>query len=314
MHPRFDDLPDSSAWSFFGPDDRRGTINFLTPARVAAAAGLIRTGERFGLDHPVNAFEPYPTGTRPPTRHHVFQNNEFHRDDWLDSFYLQSTSQLDSLRHIGQPGHGFYNGQSPDTDALGIHHWAGTGIAGRGVLLDVARHLGATYDCETTVVLDAPLLDEIAAAQGVTFGGGDMLLLRTGWAGNYIAKDPAGRAEFNQRNRSPGLAQRTATLRWLWDHEIALVASDTPAVEADPVIDSDFRGPDDRPPPRGVDHAGMLHRPLIALLGMAMGELWKLDELAEACAADGRWDFFLTVKPLHLVGGVGSPPNAMAIR
>ena len=65
---------------------------------------------------------------------------------------------------------------------------------------------------------------------------------------------------------------------------------------------------------RGVDHSGMLHRPLIALLGMAMGELWKLDELAEACAADGVYDFFVTCKPLNIVGAVGSPPNAIAIK
>lgn len=320
MEPLFDDLADAtppwSSWSLFGADDRRGTINLLTPTRVAAAARLIRTGERFGLDHPVNAFEPYPTGTRPPTRHHVFANNEFHRDDWLDSFYLQSTSQLDSLRHIGHPVHGFYNGRSPDSAELGIHHWASTGIAGRGVLLDVAGWFAATgrdYDCETTVVLQAALLDEIAAHQGVTFDGGDLLLLHTGWAANYVAKTPAERIEFNARNRSPGLAQRTATLRWLWDHEVALVASDTPAVEADPVGESDFRDPADRPPDRGVDHSGMLHRPLIALLGMAMGELWKLDELAAHCAATGRYDFFLTCKPLNIPGGVGSPPNAIAI-
>jgi kynurenine formamidase len=319
VEPSFDDLADASppytSWSFFGRSDRRGTINHLTPERVAAAARLIRTGEQFGLDHPVNAFEPYPTGTRPPTRHHVFQNNELHRDDWLDSFYLQSTSQLDSLRHIGHPVHGFYNGQSPDTESLGIHHWASTGIAGRGVLLDVARYFAATgrpYDCETTVVLDAPVLDEIATRQGVSFAGGDLLLLRTGWAGNYVAKSLPERVEFNTRNRSPGLAQRTETLRWLWDHEIALVASDTPAVEADPVIDSDFRTPGERPPPRGVNHSGMLHRPLIALLGMAMGELWNLDDLAAHCAATSRYDFFVTCKPLNIPGGVGSPPNAIA--
>ncbi|WP_285680265.1 cyclase family protein [Actinoplanes sp. NBRC 103695] len=363
----FDDLADASppysSWSFFGADDRRGTINLLTPARVAAAAKLIRTGEQLGLDYAVNAFEPYPTGTRPPTQHHVFANNEFHRDDWLDSFYLQSTSQLDSLRHIGHPAHGFYNGQSPDSSELGIHRWADTGIAGRGVLLDVAGYFaaagrgplsaaggrrplsaaggpeplpaaggpeplpaaggreldapfsaaaGSDYDCETTVTLEAALLDEIAAHQGVTFDGGDLLLLHTGWAANYVAKTPEERVEFNTRNRSPGLAQRTSTLRWLWDHEIALVASDTPAVEADPVGESDFRGPADRPPDRGVDHSGMLHRPLIALLGMAMGELWKLDELAARCAATGRYDFFLTCKPLNIPGGVGSPPNAIA--
>jgi len=80
------------------------------------------------------------------------------------------------------------------------------------------------------------------------------------------------------------------------------------------VLESDFRVPGERPPERGVNHSGMLHRPLIALLGMAMGELWKLDDLAADCAQDGRYDFFLTCKPLNIPGGVGSPPNAMALK
>jgi kynurenine formamidase len=323
---RYDDLltgrVPGAAWDVFGADDQLGTINLLTPQRVAAAARLIRTGRRFNLDYPINAFEPYPTGTRRATEHHMFANNEFHRDDWVDSFYLQSTSQLDALRHIGHPVHGFYGGLSTqdnneDSTALGIHHWAEAGIAGRGVLLDVPRFFaaeGRPYDCEQTIALDANDLDAIAAAQGVTWHGGDMLLLRTGWAENYVAKTVDERIEFNRRNRSPGLAQRESVLRWLWDHEIALVAGDNPAVEADPVLESDFRTAHDRPPPRGVDHSGMLHRPLIALLGMAMGELWKLDELAADCAADGVYEFFLTCKPLNLPGGVGSPPNALAIK
>jgi len=324
--PRYDDLATAavpgSSWEVFGRDDQLGTINLLTPDRVAAAARLVRTGRRFNLDYPINAFEPYPTGTRPPTRHHVFANNPLHRDDWLDSFYLQSTSQLDSLRHIGHPRYGFYNGLSIEDNneqsiRLGIQNWAQVGIAGRGVLLDVPRFFareGRPYDCEQTIVIDDATLDAMAQAQGVTWHGGDILLLRTGWAENYVAKSTAQRQEFNRRNRSPGLAQRESTLRWLWDHEIALVASDTPAVEADPVVGTELRTPDDQPPEKGVDHSGMLHRPLIALLGMAMGELWKLDELAEDCARDGRYDFFLTCKPLNIPGGVGSPPNAMALK
>jgi kynurenine formamidase len=324
--PTYDELAAAevagSSWDVFGRDDQLGTVNFLTPERVAAAARLVRTGRRFGLDYPVNAFEPYPTGTRPRTEHHIFANNEFHRDDWLDSFYLQSTSQLDSLRHIGHPEHGFYGGlpaagNNENSTSLGIHNWARSGIAGRGVLLDVPRFFareGRPYDCEQTIALDDVTLDAVARSQGVTWQGGDMLLLRTGWAENYTAKSAEERVEFNKRNKSPGLAQRESVVRWLWDHEIALVAGDNPAVEADPVTESDFRSADDRPPERGVDHSGMLHRPLIALLGMALGELWKLDDLAADCAADGVHEFFLTCKPLNLVGGVGSPPNALALK
>lgn len=324
--PTYDELasarPPHSSWDVFGRDDEVGTINLLTPERVVAAAGLIRAGRRFNLDYPVNAFEPYPTGTRPATRHEVFANNEFHRDDWLDSFYLQSTSQVDSLRHIGHPAHGFYNGLSAtdntaDSTRLGIHRWAESGIVGRGVLLDVSRFFAGTgrdYDCETTTLLDVATLEAIADAQQVRFQGGEILLLRTGWAEHYVAKSFEQRVAFNARNASAGLAQREEIVRWLWDHEIALVASDTPGVEAHPVLESDFRVPGARQPEHGVDHDGMLHRPLIALLGMALGELWKLDELAADCAEDGRYDFFLSCKPLNIVGGVGSPPNALAIK
>jgi len=320
-HPRYDALPGGAAWDHFGPGDELGTINFLTPERVAAAASLVRTGKRFGLDYAVDAFEPYPTGTRRPIAHHVFANNELHRDDWVDSFYLQSSSQLDALRHIGHPGRGFYGGLPPEENtaestALGIQSYAKAGIAGRGVLLDLPRYFadaGREYSVESTIAVDGPMLDRIAEAQGVTFRGGELLLLRTGWAESYLAKTLEERAATPWR-LSPGLAQKENVLRWLWDHEIALVAADNLAVEADPVLDSDFRTPGEAPPERGVDHSGMLHRPLIALLGMAMGELWKLDELAADCAADGVREFFLTVKPIHLPGGVGSPPNALAIK
>lgn len=324
--PAYDDLPGGASWEFFGRGDQLGTINFLTPERVAAAGALIRTGKRFGLDYAVDAFEPYPTGTRRPLQHHVFANNEFHRDDWVDSFYLQSSSQLDALRHIGQPGRGFYGGLDPadnveGSQRLGVDAYARAGIAGRGVLLDLPRYFeregldadGAPYATERTIAVGADLLDRIAASQGVEIRGGDLLLLRTAWAERYLAKSLDERAATPWR-LSPGLAQKHEVLRWLWEHEIALVAADNLAVEADPVLDSDFRSPDDRPPDRGVDHAGMLHRPLIALLGMAVGELWRLDELAADCATDGVWEFFLTVKPLNLPGGVGSPPNALAIK
>jgi len=115
--PSYDELlagfggaPPGASWQVFGDGDRVGTLNFLTPARVAHVATLARAGKVFSLDFPVNAFEPYPSGTRHPMTHHTFANNVFHRDDYVDSLYLQGTSQLDSLRHIGHPYHGFYQG------------------------------------------------------------------------------------------------------------------------------------------------------------------------------------------------------------
>ncbi|MCU1423481.1 MAG: putative cyclase SCIF3 [Microbacteriaceae bacterium] len=324
--PTFDELADATppftSWSTFGDAWSRGTANFIGPDAVAAAAALVRRGHVIGLDYAINAFDPFPSGLRHAAEHHVFANNPLHRDDYLDSFYLQSSSQVDALRHIGHPYTGFYGGLTPEQNdarptALGIQNWGATGIVGRGVLIDAARWAdaaGRPLDPETPTSLGVADLEAALAWEGVGLRPADILLLRTGWTEHYLSLSDDERAEFNARSVSPGLAQKTSMLRWLWDNRVAMVAADNPGVESDPVIDSDFVLPDQPPPPRGYNHNGMLHRPLIAQLGMAVGEYWKLDELAADCAADGVYEFLLTVKPLNLAGGAGSPPNAIAVK
>jgi len=66
--------------------------------------------------------------------------------------------------------------------------------------------------------------------------------------------------------------------------------------------------------PIETEEGRFLHFWLIPCLGMPIGELWWLDDLARACAADRRWVFQLVSEPLNVRGGVGSPPNALAIR
>jgi hypothetical protein len=86
---------------------------------------------------------------------------------------------------------------------------------------------------------------------------------------------------------------------YLWDLHIAAIAADNPALEA-------------WPPPAGP--GGFMHWKLIPHFGMPIGELWWLADLADACAADGVYEFFFTSAPLNVPGGVGSPPNALAIK
>ena len=47
---------------------------------------------------------------------------------------------------------------------------------------------------------------------------------------------------------------------------------------------------------------------------MALGELWHLDDLAADCDQDGVCEFFLASAPLNVRGGIGSPPNALALK
>ncbi|OZM80686.1 cyclase family protein [Pseudonocardia sp. MH-G8] len=315
------DAPPGSSWGVFGPHDQLGTLNFLTEEGTAAAAGLVRRGTTFNLDYPLNTFVPSLAGTRPPTEHHIFANNPNHRDDWVDSFYLQSTSQVDGLRHIRHPRHGFYGGVADDAvevgrPDLGIQLLAEKAIAGRGVLLDaVAYHesIGDPLEFATMTRFTPGDLDRIAEHCGVTIRPGDIVLLRTGYAEAWVELTPEQRAE--RGGGGTGLDQSDDMLAWLWDRRIALIASDNGGLESFPVNPSSgWVDPDEPPPPRGPSHNGMMHRPLIALLGMIIGELWKLDELAADCAADGIYEFMVTAKPLNLVGGVGSPPNAIAIK
>jgi kynurenine formamidase len=324
--PRYEELkrrtgaPPGSSWGVFGPDDQLGTLNFLTPRTALDGAALVKRGRVFNLDYPLNTFVPSLAGTRPPTEHHIFANNPNHRDDWVDSFYLQSTSQVDGLRHIRHPRHGFYGGVADDDitvgkPALGIQLLAEKGIVGRGVLLDVVRYFDDIGDPLTQGRprgITPSELDGMARHFGVEIRSGDILLLHTGFAEHWLSATPEQRAA---RTGSPGLHQSEEMLAWLWDHQIAVAAADNGGLEAFPVDpDSGWVDPDEPPPPRGPSHNGMMHRPLIALLGMIIGELWRLSELAEDCATDGVYEFLLTAKPLNLEGGVGSPPNALAVK
>ncbi|WP_192909675.1 cyclase family protein [Gandjariella thermophila] len=321
---RTDGVPPGSAWGLWGPDDQLGTLNHLTPQRTVQAAHAVRTGDRFNLDLPEPAFAPALTPTRKPLRHHMFGVSPFHRDEWLDGFYTQVGSQIDGLRHFGHPDWGFYNGADPDRlvtgdPLLGISAFAEHGIVGRGVLVDVGRYLaarGEAIDHTTNHAIGIDVVDAAAAEHGVTPRPGDIVMIRTGWVAHHLGLDRAERARAVNPLRCPGLRQSHDTVAWLWDHRVALVATDTFAVEAWPAVgDSPFVTEAERTGRLARDrHTGLMHRVLIPLLGMPLGELWRLDELAEACASDGRYECLLVAKPLNIVGGVGSPANATAIR
>ena len=317
------DAPSGSSWGVFGADDEVGTLNFITPEITRQAAALVQRGRVFNLDHRLDAFQPPVTRHRHQPTHTIFSNSPHHRDDYLDGLYLQGSSQVDSLRHFRHPDHGFYN-RTPDeavtTDSptIGVNRYAERGIAGRGVLLDIDRHLlrqGRRLDFAGGEPFTVDLLEEVAQAQKVSLRQGDILLMRTGWLDHYFQRMSAAEREAcPHRMVCPGLLQSRQTVAWLWDQRVAIAASDNIGVEAIPSVpDSPFVSNYDRQAGTDPIHAGLMHPTLIALLGLCLGELWDLEALAEDCAATGVYECFLSCKPLNLTGGVGSPANAMAI-
>jgi kynurenine formamidase len=297
-------------------DSQIGTVGLQDAGTRVAAARLVVTGEYFNLDYPLNGFDPPVVPGREPAIHHVFSLNELHRDDYLDGFYLQASTHIDGLRHIAHPTTGFFGGHAAcdldvDPEGLSIHHLAESGVVGRGVLVDIARYrqrVGRPLDLTTNDPITVADLDGALEFQGTTVGRGDIVLLHTGWAAHYLALEVASR---EHRSGVPGLEQSRTVLEWLGDHAIAMVAADNSAVECYPVRPDSGLAVED---PTGPPHGGMLHRPAIGQLGLTFGELWRLDALAAACALDGRYDALVAVKPLCLIGGVGSPANAFALR
>lgn len=315
--PKFAQLPtvgatgERHAWDVFGKSDQLGMVNLLTPERVKRAATLIRTGRVINLNLPLNFPITLYGGFRSGYRHHI-EVGRGSRDDYVDNFAMQGSSQWDSLRHIRFREFGYYGGrQDEDLDGkgeLGIEHWARHGIIGRGVLLDAAGYMvrrGTPLDQTQKFTMDGAFLEEVAKAENVQLEPGDIVLLRTGWLTWYKSLDEAGREALRGRLHPgegglacPGLDPSQATAGWVWDRQLAAMAADNVALEALPVDAS----------------IGFQHRRLIALQGLPIGEVWELDELARDCTQDGVYEFMLVSAPLHLPGGVGSPPNAYAIK
>ncbi|WP_322796743.1 cyclase family protein [Tepidiforma sp.] len=312
--PRFDqlpavpDAPPQSAWWLFGRDDDIGMFNLQTPERIAAAARLVQRGAMFPLNWNLELPNP-PLFNRGALRQTIF-GGAIHHDDVLDNFYPQASSQWDTLVHVGNSRHGFYNGIRKEEvtgkpgSRGGIDRWAQRGIAGRAVLLDLGRFLasrGEPIDFTTDRRFSVDELEACRQAQGVEFAPGDVLLIRTGWTEWYESLDaPARSALANMAAfRAPGIAAGEAMAEYLWNRHFAAIAGDLPSLEA-------------WPPRR--EHGGFLHEWLLGMFGMAIGELWDLSRLAADCAADGRYEAFLVSAPLNKTGGIGSPPNAIAFK
>jgi kynurenine formamidase len=299
-----------SNWHRWGPDDQIGTLNFITPQRLAAAARAVTDGKVFDLGAPFDTTGlgfPRPNPVHTMTAIGALGIGEFvmgegaaFSDDYI-AMHLQCATHWDALSHYlydGQMYNGFGIDQvTPEQGArkLGIEH-AVTHSQGRGVLLDVPGLLGVDWlDLDHAITPDE--LDRCAADQGVELRPGDILCVRTGWRRRQSVEG----ATLEWATAEPGLG--LACARWLHEHEIAAVASDNWGVEIMAMV----------PPAAGHTFAP-LHCVLLRDLGMPLGELFDFEALTADCRADGRWDFLLSGTPLKVPGAVGAPTTPIAIK
>jgi kynurenine formamidase len=294
-----------SNWGRWGPDDERGTVNLITPERLVAAGRLIKIGKVFDLGIPLGADGPQPGGGRINPVHLMSQTGEDQvfpggfkfADDYI-FMPLQGASQWDSLAHVFYDDQ-LYNGYpASDVTVHGAAHNSidrlAKGIAGRGVLLDIAALKGVEWLERGYAITPDDLEAAIQRQGGVSVGPGDILLFRTGWRRKFI-EEKDGHAFMAGE---PGLGMACA--QWLRDRDVAVVASDNWAIE---VLPGEY-----------PDVALNVHMVLIRDMGMTLGEILDFEELAADCAADGVWEFFFTAPVLKFSKAVGSPINPLAIK
>ena len=295
--PAYRSLPGGRAAGLYGPDEQLGCLNSLTPDRTRAAAELIRTGETYGLNAPLDYPTPHPHPRRTAPTQIVIRYPE-RRDDYLEGLWPQASSQWDGLLHFLDPENGcFYNGNTDES--RGVDAWADRGIVGRGVLLDVARFREAKGRPINWRERDVVTVDDLVGCmhdQRVAMGEGTILVLRFGWETGWLAATREDRLAVTRPEfTTPGLEASEAMAAQLWDWGLAAVAADNYSLEAYPFRDR------------------VLHVDLLPRFGMPIGEFWHVDDLAAACAREGRYEFFFTSAPLNIRGGIGSTANALAI-
>jgi kynurenine formamidase len=294
-------------WGLWGPDDEKGALNFITPAHRVRAAALVRTGKTFHLGLPlksgvgpqfghVGRFNPMHLMTHTgDTKGPVDLGTGVDFTDDMLAMPVQCSTQWDALCHIYYDKT-LYNGfpsscvTAYGADRAGIDKVSADFI-GRGVLLDVAAHMQVDV-LEEGYQITSEDLEATATHCGVEIADGDILIVRTG-AMSVVDGDDWSR--FNAR--TAGLNYRTA--EWLGDHRIAAVASDTNAVEAPS-------------PLAGIMNP--LHMVALRDMGIHLGELWYLEDLAADCREDSVYEFLLVAQALKIVGGTGSPLNPIAMK
>lgn len=297
-------------WGRWGPNDELGAMNFIDEDTVKRAVSLVRRGQVISCAMPYDGTGPQTgyLGRHNPIHYMMQDGGDVqlgaqehlpglrYTDDAI-AMPLQSGTHWDAFSHI------FYEDQM--YNGFGLEHVTSSGarrgaletmrdrLTGRGVLLDFPRFRGVDWLLPGEGISGDEML-ACAQAQGVELGRGDIVLIRTGqlrmsrihgW-GDYAGGD------------APGLMLDSA--RVIVEREVAAVASDTWGVEVRPNETNEIMQP--------------LHVVLLVNAGVAFGEMFDLERLAQACAEDGLYEFLFVAPPVPFTGAVGGPLNPVAIR
>jgi kynurenine formamidase len=281
---------DLSNWGRWGKDDELGALNLITAAKRKQAAALVKEGSSVSLAGDPDTEKAVDN---PSPYEHEMQG--IGSDRWGVSYHGVAHTHLDSLAHINENGV-FYNGYHPDPQAVtkanrhfknSIHNLK-NGVFTRGVLIDIPRLKGVPYLEQGTPIFVEDL-EAWEKQAGVKVGPGDALFVRTGVWARRKALGPYARG---RNAKDAGLDP--SVIPWLKKRDIAIMGSDHPHYVS----------------PSAITAAA--HDFSLLYLGIHLIDNCDLEALGDAAAARKRWDFLLTMAPIAMPGGTGSPINPIA--
>ena len=294
----YDRVKHMSRW---GPADRRGALNNISPTQVVAAASDIWRGRAVSLAAPIEsevaADNPDPAvhqmthhGTSPGPASGL----SFAMDRITMNIHGNADSHIDALCHVIFDGT-LYNGVAADAvTAEGATELsikvASDGIVGRGLLLDIPRVRRVRW-LEPGEHVTADDLIAAEALEEVRIQRGDLLFVRVGHRSRRSTLGP-----WDATDTRAGL--HPAALELLAERQIAVLGSDSNSDTAPSTAE-------------GVDFP--VHVLAINAMGLHLLDWLRFDDLVTACEELNRWSFLCVIAPLRLAAGTGSPVNPIAI-
>src|ERR1700693_5657508 len=270
-----------SNWGRWGKDDHVGTLNHVTPEDIVKAASLIRTGKVFALGIPLDREGPQNGlfGGRFNPIHQMLATGTdavAGQQDWNKIRYADDTLMLcvQGATHWDALGHLFYEDKS-------YNGYDAKLIDSRGLSV-----LGIEHS-KSKMVGRGVLLD-IARFRGVKW-------LQDGESIGNDELDTCAKDQNVAIGRGDFVIIRTGQMeRCLKEKKWGGYAGgDAPGVEVRPNETTEANQP--------------WHWVVIPAMGLCMGEIFYLKELAEDCDADGIYEFFFCGPPRIITGGTGSP-------
>jgi kynurenine formamidase len=302
-------------WGRWGADDEIGTLNHTRAEDVVAAARLVQKGKVMSLALPYDSRGPQGAKTKYPALGRfnpihlmirsgtdafsgVLDHRKIRGADDIIIMPTQCGTQWDGLGHIFF-GDQMWNGYDCRTvtsfgaQKCGIEKTREK-MVGRGVLFDIPRMLGQQYLPDGFAITNE-MLERAERHFGAEVRRGDYLLVRTGQIEAMLAAETW---DGYSGGDAPGLAFET--LDWLQTKQVAAIATDTWGAEVRPNETEEANQP--------------WHWISIPIMGLTVGEIFNLGELAKDCAEDERYECMFVAPALPVTGAVGSPVNPLAIK